>query len=113
MNKTNQTDTVKMNALEVIREVCDSFDIQIEKILFFGSRKRGDYTSDSDWDFLVVVDNDISFSQKHRLIIQIKRKLAKLKIPNDILIQSKEKFNSLKNYPGCISYAANLEGVVA
>jgi uncharacterized protein len=31
------------------------------KIILFGSRARGDFVPDSDWDFLVVVDKDISF----------------------------------------------------
>ena len=104
---------VKDTALTVIRDILTFKKIYIERIIFFGSRSRGDYNKESDWDFLVVVDKDLAFREKHRLIIQIKRKLAKLGIPNDILIQSRSKFNKMKSLPGNISYVANLEGVVA
>ncbi len=103
----------KNTAVQVIREIFAIKEIKIEKILFFGSRARGDHNKESDWDFLVVVDKDLAFKEKHRLIVLIKRKLAKLGIPNDIIIQSSRKFDSMKNYPGNISYVVNLEGVTA
>jgi predicted nucleotidyltransferase len=98
-------------ALRIIREIFTRKKIKIEKIIIFGSRARGDFNKDSDWDFLVIADKEIAIKEKHRLIIQIKRKLAKLGIPNDIIIQSMSKFESMKRFPGNISYAANLEGV--
>ena len=104
---------IKDTALRVIREMVTERGLEIDKILFFGSRARGNYYQDSDWDFLVISNKDLAFSDKHRLITQSKRKLAQLRIPNDIIIQSKTKFDSLKNYPGCISYTTNLEGVPA
>lgn len=103
----------KDTAVRVIREMFAFKEVKIEKVLFFGSRARGDYNKESDWDFLVVADKQLAFKDKHRLIIQIKRELAKLGIPNDIIIQSRGKFNSMKNDPGNISYVANLEGVPA
>jgi predicted nucleotidyltransferase len=98
-------------ALRIIREIFTGKKIKIEKIIIFGSRARGDFNKDSDWDFLVIADKEIAIKEKHRLIIQIKRKLAKLGIPNDIIIQSMSKFESMKIFPGNISYAANFEGV--
>jgi len=99
------------NALRIIREIFAKEKIKIEKIIIFGSRARGNFKNDSDWDFLVIAGKEIAIKEKHRLIIQIKRKLAKLGIPNDIIIQSMSKFDMMKSYPGNISYAANLEGV--
>jgi predicted nucleotidyltransferase len=98
-------------ALHIIREIFTRRKIKIEKIIIFGSRARGDFNKDSDWDFLVIADKEIAIKEKHRLITQIKRKLAKLGIPNDIIIQSMSKFESMKNFPGNISYVANFEGV--
>ena len=98
-------------ALRIIREIFTRKKITIEKIIIFGSRARGDFNKDSDWDFLVIADKEIAIKEKHRLIIQIKRKLAKLGIPNDIIIQSMSKFDSMKSFPGNFSYAANSEGV--
>lgn len=109
----NEQKKAKNTALHVIREIFALKKIKIEEIIFFGSRARGDHKKDSDWDFLVVSDRELAIKEKHRLIIQIKRQLAKLGIPNDIIIQSRNKFNSMKNYPGTISYVANLEGAIA
>ncbi|MCP5053170.1 MAG: nucleotidyltransferase domain-containing protein [bacterium] len=103
----------KNTAVQVIRDIFALKEVKIEKVLFFGSRARGVYNKESDWDFLVVADKQLAFKEKHRLIVQIKRKLAKLGIPNDIIIQSRSKFDSMKNYPGNISYVANLVGVPA
>ena len=109
----NDEITVRDFALQVIREIFTHRKIAIEKIILFGSRARGDYNKESDWDFLIVADKDLEFKEKHRIIIRIKRELAKLGIPNDIIIQSREKFDLMKNYPGSISYVANLEGAAA
>jgi len=102
---------IKNTALRTIREVFAGEKMKIGKIILFGSRARGNYKNDSDWDFLVVLDRELAIQEKHRLIIRIKRKLAKLGIPNDIIIQSRNKFDLMKMYPGNISYVANLEGV--
>ncbi len=113
-NKTgNDEVTAKDFALQVIREIFAHREIVIEKIILFGSRARRDYNKESDWDFLIVADKGLEFKEKHRIIIQIKRELAKLGIPNDIIIQSRKKFDFMKNYPGNISYVANLEGATA
>jgi len=112
-NAGNDAVNAKNTVLRVIREIFAGKGIDIEKIIFFGSRARGDFSKESDWDFLIVVDEKIELKEKRRLIIQIKRKLAKLRIPNDIIIQSRKKFDSMKDYPGSISYVANLEGIPA
>jgi predicted nucleotidyltransferase len=113
-DKAGNYDSITKNtAVRVIRDIFAFKEIKIEKVLFFGSRARGDYNKESDWDFLIVADKQLAFKEKHRLIVQIKRRLAKLGIPNDIIIQSRSKFDSMKNHPGNISYVANLEGVPA
>jgi predicted nucleotidyltransferase len=101
----------KQAALQIIQQTLSAQEILIKEIIVFGSRARGDYHKESDWDFLVVTDQDLSFKEKHQLIIQIKRRLAKSGIPNDIIIQSRTKFNTMKHHPGSISYVANLEGI--
>lgn len=85
-------------ALCIIHEIFIRKNIKIEKIIIFGSRARGDFNKDSDWDFLVIADKEIAIKEKHRLIIQIKRKLAKLGIPNDIIIQSMSEFETMKRF---------------
>jgi len=110
---TNEQSQTGNTALHVIRDTFTGTNLKIEKIIFFGSRARGDYNNDSDWDFLVISRRELPIREKHRLIGRIKRQLAKLNIPNDIIIQSRHKFESQKNFPGNISYVANLEGMTA
>jgi len=109
-HETDQSE-IGNKAIHVIRELFTARNLKIEKIIFFGSRARGDYNNESDWDFLVIAGRELPIREKHRLIIQIKRQLAKMNIPNDIIIQSRRKFESQKNFPGTISYVANLEGL--
>ncbi len=99
-------------ALKIIREVLTENLLAIQKIILFGSHARGNYNAGSDLDFLVVLTHNIPIKVKHKMIIEIKRRLAKLRIPNDIIIQSNERFNSMKKSPGNIAYTASLEGMV-
>lgn len=108
---SNQSQTGN-KAVHVIREIFSGKNFKIEKIIFFGSRARGDYKNDSDWDFLVISKSELPIREKYRLIALIKRQLARLNIPNDIIVQSRHKFESQKNFPGNISYVANLEGII-
>ena len=103
---------MKEIGIKIINEILKTKGIKVSKIILFGSRARKDFNKDSDWDFLVVIDKDLSFNEKHQIIIEIQRKLAKLKIPNDIIIKSEEKFNIMKEYPGNISFYADKEGIV-
>ena len=98
-------------AVTLIKEVLQKRGIKVLKILLFGSRARRDFHPDSDWDFLVVVENDLNFQEKHDIITEIQRRLAVLRIPNDIVIQSESRFNLMKNYVGNISYYAAREGI--
>lgn len=104
---------INQSALHIIRDIFSVRELTIEKIIFFGSRARGDFNKDSDWDFLVISGQELPVREKHHLITQIKRQLAKLNIPNDIIIQSERAFEIQKSFPGNISYVANLEGVIA
>ncbi len=41
---------------EFIRRVKLVLDNRLKKIILFGSRARGDYRTDSDYDFLIIAD---------------------------------------------------------
>ncbi len=98
-------------AVQIIREELEKQGLNPVKIILFGSRARGDFNSDSDWDFLVVVDKDINRNKKRDIILQIKRRLASLRIPNDIVINSFEQMQEKANDVGYITYYALKEGV--
>ena len=102
---------MKEQAAKVIREVLGNADIAARRIVLFGSRARGDFREDSDLDFLVLVADELSFAQKHELEVRMRRALAALRIPNDIIIQTEERFDQMKGLVGNISYCAAREGV--
>ena len=105
MNKQVET------ARDIIKKEVEDAGLKIINILLFGSRARGDYKEDSDWDFYVIVDRDIHFSEKREIARRIRRKLAELKIPNDIIIQSASIVERRKDDVGYLTYYVLKEGV--
>jgi len=97
---------------EVIEAVLRGRGVQVKKVLLFGSRARGEAHIASDWDFLVVVDRELGFSEKWDLIDEMKRRLARLSIPNDIIIRSEREFSESRRTPGTISFVADKEGLL-
>jgi len=97
-------------AIQIIKEIIENRGIKVLKIILFGSRAKGNAKEDSDWDFLVIVDKDLDRKKKWDIIIKIKRKLAELKIPNDIIINSIREFEERKDNVGYITYYALREG---
>lgn len=92
-------------------EAIAEFGFRVEKIILFGSRARGEARAESDWDFLVVLNDDLTFAVKLELIVQIKRRLAAMRIPNDIIVKSLREFEMSRDQIGTVSYFASLEGI--
>jgi len=85
--------------------------IEVDKIILFGSRARGDYTEDSDWDVLVVTKEEVDNKRKVDFIVELKILFARLNIPNDIIVKSREELDEEKNYAFTISSFALKEGI--
>jgi predicted nucleotidyltransferase len=66
---------------EMTRRIVDRF--QPERILLFGSRARGDFRPDSDYDLLVVLKN---CGNRRRMAIDVRSELADLPAGKDILV---------------------------
>lgn len=66
---------------------------------------------DSDWDVCILTEAEVPFPQKQLLLREIRRALARLGIPNDIVIRSEDQFMALKDIPGVLSYDVAREGV--
>ena len=98
--------------LTTIHTILRIHGIQAEQIYLFGSRARGTAYPDSDWDVYVLVNCDLEFADRKRLTTEIKRELAQLRIPNDVLLKSNEQFHATKAYPGHIAYTVAQEGVL-
>lgn len=98
-------------AKKIITEEIEKAGFKVVKVILFGSRVRGDYDKDSDWDFFVIIDNEISILLKRKTNSKIRRRLAELKIPIDIFIQSESTVNSRRNNVGYLTYYVMKEGV--
>lgn len=62
-----------------------------ERIYLFGSRARGDYADDSDWDLMVVVPE--SQSSSIRRAQNAYHAVLDVPIPMDILVWTREEFD--------------------
>jgi len=84
--------------------------VKVKNIILFGSRARGDYREDSDWDLLIVVGGSPDRKTIRRLQYRIYRTLSKNRIYCDVIVVSEEYYVKYKNVVGTIAYYAHLEG---
>jgi len=103
-------DATLEKAKTVISEEISRVGYRVNSVLLFGSRAKGEFQSDSDWDFLIVVDRVMDRETRWGAILAIKRRLAVLKIPNDIIVCSEEAVEEHKDDTGRITYYALKEG---
>jgi uncharacterized protein len=73
---------------EQITKSLDEMGVSFESIILFGSRARGDYSEDSDYDILIVTDKTYPFKEKIRISEAVRDRVVKLHIPSDIIIRS-------------------------
>jgi predicted nucleotidyltransferase len=86
-------------------------NLPIENIILFGSRARGDNNSQSDWDFLITVRNDISRMIKNKIILNIQRACAEFGESVDIIIKNDKNIANESNNVGYLVYYAVKEGI--
>ncbi|ADT84023.1 nucleotidyltransferase domain-containing protein [Thermococcus barophilus] len=92
----------------IILEESSKLGITVENVILFGSRARGNYRKDSDWDILIIVKEPLSRTEYRELWRRI---YEKVELPADILIVSKKDFEKLKGLKGYVYYYASKEGV--
>lgn len=80
-----------------------------ERIILFGSHARGEAREDSDVDLLVVV-RDLPHPRQE--MARLRRELAPLGIPVDVLVVSKDQFDKWSEAPSTTLYWAKREGKV-
>ncbi|MCZ7357241.1 MAG: nucleotidyltransferase domain-containing protein [Candidatus Methanoperedens sp.] len=67
-----------------------------DKIILFGSRARGDYKKESDYDICVIKKG---VEHRRKLAQQIYRFLYGVGVPVDIIVETPERFEELKDNP--------------
>jgi predicted nucleotidyltransferase len=104
--------TLKQDIIKnIVLNESKNLGIEVEKIILFGSRARGDYKEDSDWDILIITRKELDREMLKSMYLRIKRKLIDRGIPNDIVILSRELYMKKRRFVGNIAYEASLEGV--
>ena len=98
-------------AKQIITEEVEKAGYKTEAVYLFGSRARGDYIKDSDWDFYVIINKSIEFSEKKHIRGKIGLRFAELNISSDIIIQSSDTAKERKDKSGYLTYYALKEGL--
>ena len=80
---------------------------QVEQIVLFGSRARGDADADSDYDFLVIEPTVVNRAAE---MVRLRRALRPLRMAADVLVYSREEVNRWGQQPGTALYWALKEG---
>jgi len=76
--------------------------IAVKKIILFGSRARGDFKTNSDWDLLIVMEKQVSREGKKEIAHKIRKELANLYIPCDVIVSSEEEIEKRKKVIGSV-----------
>ncbi len=95
----------------LIQKIFENRDIKIKKIILFGSRARDNYKKESDWDLLIIIENDLHRKQKLEIAHIIRKRLAEEFIPCDVLIKSEREIEERKDMIGSVIRTALKEGI--
>jgi len=98
-----------MDYVEQIRDIIVS-EINPDKIILFGSRVRGDYHEDSDYDILVL-KRGVTNERKLSGDLKIRFYKEKLLISIDVIVMEHDQFYQLSDVAGYIYKNIKKEGV--
>ena len=101
-----QNHIIPADLQRVIADVFDPVDVWL-----FGSRARGDYRPDSDWDIVVVVDDAEEHLTEPLVGWRASLKARDMGIASTILVTTKSDLKALWGLPNTIGYDLHREGV--
>lgn len=99
-------DKIKIIISESIKEY------NYSSVILFGSRARNEYTDDSDYDLLLIFDEELSIEEMRKIQREIRKKLAIQNIDADVLVKTKSLIDVYKTKKGNVIYNAMREGVI-
>lgn len=85
--------------------------IRYNRVILFGSRARGEATKWSDYDLLIVLDDDLTVPEKMVLASSLRTELAAKGIDADIILESGNEMDYYKDKIGSVVRQALKEGV--
>jgi predicted nucleotidyltransferase len=106
----SEVDKILALAKAIIAEEVEKAGYHLERVLLFGSRARGDFRSDSDWDFYVIVEEEIAPSNRREVVKNIRRKFIRAGFSGDVFIHSKKTVETRKDNTGFLTYYVFQEG---
>ncbi len=92
-------------------EVAEKYGVRVDRIILFGSRARGDYREDSDWDILIVTEEKLDKKTEEEFWLEVGRGLVKIGLIPEVIVSSKEELERYGKYYGFVHYHALREGV--
>lgn len=93
----------------IILQILNKYDYK--SIILFGSRAREDYKKDSDYDLLIVMENNCTVKELRKVQQEIRKELALKDIDADVLVKTQMIVNDYKDKKGNVIYNALKEGV--
>ncbi len=90
MNQKDFLDKIKTQVLK---------EDENASLILFGSRARGDYREDSDWDVLVITDKEANAQLKRKIYEDIYEVELEYMQPVSTIIFEKEKWRSMSITP--------------
>ena len=91
---------------DVVKEITGA-----ERILLFGSRARGDFRPDSDYDVLAIVSTSLNRKERLRLSSRCRQRLAQLGVDADVFVKSPDELRDYGDKRGSIVHEALDSGI--
>ena len=110
--KDKDKDSEIVRIKNIIMKVLNENGLRDARIILFGSRAKGDFKTHSDWDFLIVLREQLEIKEKWDLAHKIRKALADIYIPCDVIISSEEELEKRKNVIGSVIRSAVKTGVI-
>jgi len=82
-----------------------------EQIFLFGSRARGDFRPDSDYDVLAIVPHNLSQKERLRLSSHCRQRLAQMGVDADVFVKSPHEVSDYRDKRGSIVHEALESGI--
>lgn len=103
----SMTDSIK----KIINKSSSELGYTVKSISLFGSRAVNKSIHGSDWDVLVIIENNLNFNEKWDYITALQREFAPLRISIDIIVQSLKEVETNALDRGNICYYALKNGI--
>ena len=96
-----------------LKSILKEIGVAYSNILLFGSRTGKDFEEKSDWDFMIIVKNNLDLKEKRELWHKVYRRFHGYFpfISVDIILKDEQSFENEKKVANTISNEVYLEGI--